>query len=98
MRLLIVSQRLYYARVKLKFSKYHVPIELKCIVLLLLFSSFLFSFFFFQLNLVVKDRNQREIETDYIFVSYIYFPARAPNSYVTSCHALCLCLSHSHMF
>ena len=68
----------------LKFSKYHVPIELKCIVLLLLFSSFFLSFFlfsfffFFQLNLVVKDhRNQREIETDYICKLYLFPRSRA---------------------
>ena len=98
MRLLIVSQRLYYAREAQIFKISRTDrIEMHSSTPFVFFF-FLFFFFFFQLNLVVKDRNQREIETDYIFVSYIYFPARAPNSYVTSCHALCLCLSHSHMF
>lgn len=41
-------------------------------------SFFLFSFFFFfQLNLVVKDRNQREIETDYICKLYLFPRSRA---------------------
>ena len=41
------------------------------------FFFFLFFFFFFQLNLVVKDRNQREIETDYICKLYLFPRSRA---------------------
>ena len=94
MRLLIVSQRLYYARVTLKFSKYHVPIELKRIVLHLLFSSF-FSFFF-QLNLVVKDRNQREIETDYVCKLYL-FPRSRAGKFLCDVMSCSVPLSESHV-
>ena len=40
-------------------------------------SFFFLSSFFFQLNLVVKDRNQREIETEYICKVYLFPRSRA---------------------